>query len=153
LSRLGGLWTGVRGAVGIAANGVVGRPGALSYARLGRCSVPANLPAPTILTPAGDESPQETTLFFAGHRGAGPALRTLARRAPIPVEVAVYYVVGEALTNVARHAQASEVFAQIQAQDGGILASVCDDCVGGADPPRGSGLIGLRNRTDALGAR
>jgi Enoyl-(Acyl carrier protein) reductase len=61
-------------------------------------------------------------------------------------------VVGEALTNVARHAQASEVFAQIQAQDGGILASVCDDGVGGADPSRGSGLIGLRDRTDALGA-
>jgi signal transduction histidine kinase len=99
--------------------------------------------------------------------GLGPALKTLARRAPIPVEVdvrvparlpepievATYYVVAEALTNVAKHGQASVVVIEVEALDGAIRVSVCDDGVGGADPSRGSGLLGLRDRIDALGAR
>jgi signal transduction histidine kinase len=99
--------------------------------------------------------------------GLKPALKTLARRAPIPVEVdvrapvrppegievAIYYVVAEALTNVAKYGQASVVVVEVEAFDGGIRVSVSDDGVGGADPSRGSGLLGLRDRADALGAR
>jgi signal transduction histidine kinase len=98
--------------------------------------------------------------------GLVPALKTLAHRAPIPVEldvhlsarpserteVAVYYVIAEALTNVAKHARASVVEIEVEALDGDIRVSVSDDGIGGADPSRGSGLLGLRDRVDALGA-
>jgi signal transduction histidine kinase len=96
--------------------------------------------------------------------GLGPALRTLARRTPIPVEVdvrvpvrppgpveaAVYYMAAEILTNVAKHAQASVVIMEVEALDGAIRLSARDDGVGGADPSRGSGLLGIRDRVDAL---
>ncbi|MFB9831541.1 CHASE3 domain-containing protein [Actinoallomurus acaciae] len=98
-------------------------------------------------------------------RGLRPALATLARRSPIPVElqlridgklpepteVAAYYVVSEALTNAAKHAQASCVWVEVAEVDGEIRLTVRDDGVGGADPARGSGLIGLRDRVEALG--
>jgi PAS domain S-box-containing protein len=97
--------------------------------------------------------------------GLGPALKGLARRAPVPtdvtvhiparpaerIEIAVYYVVAEALTNVAKHAQASQTVVEVQEADGVIRVSVSDDGVGGADFSRGSGLLGLRDRVDALG--
>ena len=97
--------------------------------------------------------------------GLGPALRTLARRAaiaveleataigrlPEPVEVAAYYVVSEALTNATRHANASVVFVTVRELDGSLHLSIRDDGAGGADPARGSGLIGLRDRAEALG--
>jgi signal transduction histidine kinase len=97
--------------------------------------------------------------------GLGPALRTLARRAavavelevaaigrlPEPVEVAAYYVVSEALTNATKHARASVVCVAVQEQDDRLRLSIRDDGVGGADPARGSGLIGLRDRAEALG--
>jgi signal transduction histidine kinase len=96
--------------------------------------------------------------------GVGPALRTLARRAavpveldvatvtrvPQPIEVAAYYVVSEALTNTTRHASASVVQVAARVADGRHL-SIRDDGVGGADPAHGSGLIGLRDRAEALG--
>jgi signal transduction histidine kinase len=97
--------------------------------------------------------------------GLGPALKTLARRSPIPValdvqvagrppesvEVAAYYVVSETLTNAAKHAQASTVHASVAEADGSLVVSVRDDGVGGADPARGTGLVGLRDRVEALG--
>ena len=97
--------------------------------------------------------------------GLGPALKTLARRSPIPValdvrvegrlpdgvEVAAYYVVSETLTNASKHAQASTVHVEVAPADGVLQVSVRDDGVGGADPARGSGLIGLRDRVEALG--
>ena len=97
--------------------------------------------------------------------GLAPALNTLARRSavpvelavrtetrlPEPVEVAVYYVVSEALTNTAKHAHASAVHVAVQARDGVLELSIRDDGSGGADPTRGSGLIGLADRVDALG--
>jgi PAS domain S-box-containing protein len=97
--------------------------------------------------------------------GLGPALRTLARRSPVPVEleiqgerrlpeqveVAAYYVVSEALANAAEHAQASVVHVALAAEDGRVALSIRDDGVGGADPEQGSGLIGLRDRIEALG--
>jgi signal transduction histidine kinase len=67
------------------------------------------------------------------------------------VEVAVYYVVSEALTNTVKHAQASVVHVAVEAHDGVLELSVRDDGCGGADPERGSGLIGLSDRVDALG--
>jgi signal transduction histidine kinase len=97
--------------------------------------------------------------------GLGPALKTLARRSAVPVkldvevtqrlpesaEVAGYYVVAEALTNVARHAHASEVDVAVKAEYDNLCLSICDDGVGGADTAKGSGLIGLVDRVEALG--
>jgi signal transduction histidine kinase len=97
--------------------------------------------------------------------GLAPALKTLARRSSIPVtldvraherlaervEVTAYYVVSEALANAAKHARASaiEVCASV---DGKVLRLlVRDDGVGGADPARGSGLVGLKDRVAAIG--
>jgi signal transduction histidine kinase len=97
--------------------------------------------------------------------GLVPALKTLARssavpvelevrtetRLPAPVEVAAYYVVSEALTNTAKHAHASLVHVAVEAHDSVLELSIRDDGSGGADPTRGSGLIGLTDRVDALG--
>jgi signal transduction histidine kinase len=97
--------------------------------------------------------------------GLGPALRTLGRRAsiaveldlaaigrlPEPVEVAAYYVVSEALTNATRHAHASVVCVAAEERGDSLRLSIRDDGAGGADPARGSGLIGLRDRAEALG--
>jgi PAS domain S-box-containing protein len=97
--------------------------------------------------------------------GLAPALKTLARRStvpvelevraetrlPAPVEVAAYYVVSEALTNTAKHARASTVYVAVEERDGVLELAIRDDGSGGADPSRGSGLIGLTDRVDALG--
>jgi GAF domain-containing protein len=99
--------------------------------------------------------------------GLRTALATLARRTPVPVEldiatdgrfpelveVAAYYVVSESLTNAVKHAEASYVTVSLAAADGLLRLSVRDDGVGGADPRGGSGLIGLRDRVEALGGR
>ena len=97
--------------------------------------------------------------------GLAAAFKTLARRSavpvllevraetrlPEPVEVAAYYIVSEALTNTAKHAHASAVHVAVEARDGVLGLSIHDDGCGGADPTRGSGLIGLTDRVDALG--
>jgi GAF domain-containing protein len=97
--------------------------------------------------------------------GLGPALRTLARRAAIPVEidirtrtraaapieVAAYYVVSEALTNATKHAHASRAQVAVGQRDAVLDLSIRDDGIGGADPAGGSGLLGLRDRVQALG--
>jgi signal transduction histidine kinase len=97
--------------------------------------------------------------------GLGPALKALARRSvvpveleldvparlPEPVEVAAYYVVSEALANAAKHARASVARVDVQTRDGSLHLSVRDDGVGGAAPGRGSGLVGLTDRVEALG--
>ena len=97
--------------------------------------------------------------------GLRAALKTLARRSavpvdlivdldgdlPEPVEVAVYYVVSEALTNAAKHANASAVRVDLEAPDGVVTLAVRDDGVGGADPAGGSGLVGLRDRVETAG--
>ena len=97
------------------------------------------------------------------------ALKALARRSPIPVdlrvradqrlpepvEVSAYYVVAEALTNAARHARASAVTVEIEADaaDAVLRVAVRDDGAGGADLARGTGLAGLKDRVEALGGR
>jgi signal transduction histidine kinase len=97
--------------------------------------------------------------------GLAPALRMLARRSvvpveldlradrrlPEPVEVAGYYVVSEALTNAAKHAHASVVHVELATHDANLQLAIRDDGIGGADPGQGSGLIGLSDRIDALG--
>ncbi|HJV15278.1 MAG TPA: GAF domain-containing protein [Propionibacteriaceae bacterium] len=97
--------------------------------------------------------------------GLGPALRTLARRSPIPVEldiradsrypasveVAAYYVVSEALTNTAKHANASHADVVVWQANSTLRLRVSDAGVGGAQPQQGTGLTGLRDRVEALG--
>jgi signal transduction histidine kinase len=75
----------------------------------------------------------------------------VARRLPQQAEVTAYYVVSELLTNAAKHAQASTVQVGVHAPDEVLVVSVADDGTGGADPARGSGLVGLRDRVEALG--
>ncbi len=97
--------------------------------------------------------------------GLGPALRTLARRSDIPVgldiniegrppervEVTAYYIVSEALTNTAKHAHATMAHIDVDTTQVAVRLAVRDDGVGGADPARGSGLIGLYDRVEAAG--
>ena len=99
--------------------------------------------------------------------GLGAALKSLARRSavpvvlemrtdarlPEPVEVATYYLVSEALANTAKHAEASAVVVGVETTDGVLLVSVRDDGIGGAGFVPGSGLVGLRDRVEALGGR
>jgi signal transduction histidine kinase len=100
-------------------------------------------------------------------RGLGAALDALAARAPVPVEVttlpgerlaapveaAAYYVVAEAITNVAKYAHASSATVSVGRSNGTATVTVSDDGVGGADPAGGSGLRGLAARVEALNGR
>jgi signal transduction histidine kinase len=97
--------------------------------------------------------------------GLGPALKSLARRSAIPVqldvrlegrlpptiEIAAYYVISEALTNTAKYANASGAKVMVEKHDGFLRLEVIDDGVGGADPKKGTGLVGLTDRVEALG--
>ena len=99
--------------------------------------------------------------------GLRPALRALARRSavpvsldvrvkgrlPEPVEVAAYYAVAEALTNMAKYAHASAAEVEATANEGVLQVRVRDDGRGGADFGHGSGLAGLKDRIEALGGR
>jgi signal transduction histidine kinase len=92
-------------------------------------------------------------------------LKTLARRSAIPValdittdgrlpeaiEVAAYFVASEALANATKHAHASRVDLTFVQDGDGVLLSIRDNGVGGADSGRGSGLVGLHDRVEALG--
>jgi len=97
-------------------------------------------------------------------RGLGPALRELVRRAPVPVEItelpedrlagpveaAAYYIVAEAITNVAKYAHASHVTVSIRCSSECATVTVSDDGIGGADATNGTGLRGLADRIEAL---
>jgi signal transduction histidine kinase len=97
-------------------------------------------------------------------RGLGPALQALVNRAPVPVEItelpeerlagpveaAAYYVVAEAITNVAKYARASHVTVSVRRSNGRASVTVSDDGVGGADAALGTGLRGLADRLEAL---
>jgi signal transduction histidine kinase len=99
--------------------------------------------------------------------GLRPALRALARRSavpvdltvraegrlPEPVEIAAYYVVSEALTNAAKHAHASAAEVEVASGGGVLHVRVRDDGCGGAGLTGGSGLVGLKDRVEALGGR
>jgi PAS domain S-box-containing protein len=100
-------------------------------------------------------------------RGLGPALDALATRLTLPVEIgampperlpanveaAAYFVVAEALTNVARYAKATHARIDVTRDDGHVTVAIADDGVGGADPAKGSGLRGLADRVAALDGR
>lgn len=101
-----------------------------------------------------------------GEAGLAGALRTLAARTPVPVEVrscrerlpepvetAAYFVVAEALANVARYSQATKASVEVRNEQGLARIEIRDDGVGGADPDSGSGLRGLSDRVAALGGR
>jgi signal transduction histidine kinase len=77
-------------------------------------------------------------------------LETPSRRLPAPVESATYFVIAEALTNVARYAEASAATVRVARNNGVLEVEVSDDGVGGADPRAGSGLRGLSDRVAAL---
>lgn len=77
----------------------------------------------------------------------------LDRRLTDAIEVAVYYTVSEALTNVAKYAHATMVRVDVRAEKGSLSLLVRDNGIGGADPTRGSGLNGLKERIEALGGR
>jgi signal transduction histidine kinase len=96
--------------------------------------------------------------------GLGPALKALARRSTVPVrldvtlgsrldqalEVAVYYVASEALTNAVKHARATVIDVSLNCRNGTACLSVRDDGIGGVDPTGGFGLLGLKDRVEAL---
>jgi signal transduction histidine kinase len=100
-------------------------------------------------------------------RGLDAALETLARRAPLPVELnrgsyerlpesielAAYFVVSEALTNVAKYADASHAQVSVTRRNGKLMVEVTDDGVGGADPDNGTGLRGLADRLAVIEGR
>ncbi len=102
----------------------------------------------------------------SGH-GLEVALEQLAARATVPVrlrvtigsrlperlEVAAFYLVSEALANIAKHAQALTATVDVERIDGNVVIEVLDDGVGGADSERGSGLRGLADRVEALDGR
>jgi len=99
--------------------------------------------------------------------GLAAALKTLARRSPLAVdlqvragkrlpeqvEVSAYYVVAEALTNVAKHSGASAVSIEVEVAGQVLRVAVRDDGTGGADLARGTGLVGLKDRVEAPGGR
>jgi signal transduction histidine kinase len=97
--------------------------------------------------------------------GLGPALEALARRSAVPVELdlnlgsplgqqveaAAYYTASEALANTAKHARASVIDLRVHGDDSALTLSIRDDGIGGADPSRGTGITGLKDRVEALG--
>jgi signal transduction histidine kinase len=99
--------------------------------------------------------------------GLGPAMKSLARRAAMPVnldlqlagrlpeqvEAGAYYLVSEALANTAKHANASAAEVRLSIDHGVLVVHVRDDGDGGADPAKGSGITGMRDRVEALGGR
>ena len=68
-----------------------------------------------------------------------------------PVEVAAYFIASESLANAAKHSQASHIAVLLAFENERLRLSIRDDGIGGADPGRGSGLTGLRDRVEALG--
>jgi signal transduction histidine kinase len=121
-----------------------------------------------------DETLKELREFARGihpavlsDRGLGPAIEALARRAPLPVhigavparrlpehvELAAYYVVSEALTNIAKYAAASRATIAVVQDNGRLTVEVADDGIGGADPAGGTGLRGLTARLAIIEGR
>jgi signal transduction histidine kinase len=142
--------------------------------RLARAQLPEDAPAAALLDTALEELTEGLKELRELARGIHPAiltdqglhaaLRGLVSRAPVPVEVvqlpeqrlpppvetAAYFLIAEALTNVAKYAQATKATVSVVQDDGHAVVEICDDGVGGADPKTGSGLRGLSDRIEAL---
>ncbi|HEX2409595.1 MAG TPA: sensor histidine kinase [Solirubrobacteraceae bacterium] len=142
--------------------------------RLGRTGLDAASPAAALIDASIEEVRQSLAELrelargihppVLSERGLEPALRVLAARAPLPVEfvgglagrlpsaveTAAYFVVSEALTNVAKYAQAEHATVRVEREDGRLMLEISDDGVGGATPAGGSGLRGLADRVAAL---
>ncbi len=142
--------------------------------RMGRAGVEDGTPAAALIDASIDEvraSLEELRELARGihppvlsERGLEPALRVLAARTPFPVEfvgglsgrlpeaveTAAYFVISEALTNVAKYARAEHATVRVEREDGRLVLEVSDDGVGGATPASGSGLRGLADRVAAL---
>ena len=117
--------------------------------------------------PSGAAATPACNVTVLTDRGLEAAIRALAERAPIPVklarlpedrlpdsvEAAIYYLVAEAITNVAKYAQATCASVAVERSNGFATVLVRDDGIGGAEPVRGSGLVGLADRVEALGGR
>ena len=97
-------------------------------------------------------------------QGLGPAITAAIQKLPIEVDISVpdvrlpenieatvYYIVLEALTNVARHAEATQAKVTVQLDDDVLRFEITDDGRGGADPASGTGILGLRDRAEAVG--
>jgi hypothetical protein len=95
--------------------------------------------------------PLAVPVRMAGIRSAVGVPVIVERRLPDHVEVAAYYAASEALANAAKHARASAVLVELDADDAMLRLTVRDDGIGGADPAQGSGLTGLRDRIEAVG--
>jgi len=87
---------------------------------------------------------------LAEHAAVSVKLTVSATRVPANVAAVAYFVVAEAVSNVAKHANASTVTVTILVRDARLVIEVMDDGVGGADPEKGSGLRGLADRVEAL---
>jgi signal transduction histidine kinase len=130
--------------------------------------------AEQMVTAASDELAQSLAELRELARGIHPAVlsyglaaavESLAGRSPVPtavsvelpgrlpeaVELAAYFVASEALTNVAKYAQATKASVRIVRADDVAIVEIADDGVGGADETSGSGLRGLADRVEALG--
>ena len=96
--------------------------------------------------------------------GLRPALVRLAERTSVPVELEMpdrrfpeeveataYYIASEALVNITKHAEATAVHVVVKADGDSLRIEITDDGKGGADPARGSGILGLRDRAEAAG--
>ena len=142
--------------------------------RAARMHAPAETELATLIDRAQDElqtSLSELRELARGihpavlsERGLEPAVRSLASRAPVPVtleagteerlprpvESAAYFVVSEALANVAKYARATQATVRLERVNGDLTVEVADDGVGGADAESGSGLRGLTDRVAAL---
>ncbi|HSP74063.1 MAG TPA: histidine kinase, partial [Gaiellaceae bacterium] len=106
---------------------------------------------PAILTDRGLDA---AVTALAGRASVPVELRALPdERLAAPVESTAYFVVAEALTNVARYAQASHAEVEIGQANGALVVEVRDDGGGGADARRGSGLRGLADRVAAVDGR
>lgn len=116
---------------------------------------------PLFRTIVHDIAPPELARY-----GLGPAIHALIERQPIPIEANIsrervpvaieymaYLVVCEALTNILKHADASRVHLETDVCDDELVVTVSDDGNGAADPTRGTGLAGLRDRVQSIGGR
>ena len=115
-------------------------------------------------SPTSASSPAASARRCSQEQGLGAALEALAGRLPLPVatdlrlegrlpdvvEATAYFAASEALANVLKHADARSIRLTAAVEDGELVLRVSDDGRGGADADGGSGLVGLRDRLEAL---